>query len=561
MREQLSSIASEYSCPSGTSTTSSHILSSNNSESQPTSESRSSEELDPQHDSSNENRSNTGSLPNSYPAGKSPIPLLVVDENDQLRNAFCEVGESLGFEADQTDSTVVAREILKRKRTAVLLLDVTPNTEGRSLLEEVKVRYPETIVVAMSSEGTIAAAVETMRIGALDYLSKPFPLHILTESLERAVKRHYFDMERRKLQENLPAEAKMGEILGKSEEMERLYKILSRVADSRHPVMILGENGTGKPLVAKAIHANGPNAAKPFVSLDCKTLGPALLEIELFGCAKGAFSDMDTEKAGLLASPEGGTLFLDEIGDIPLELQGKLVNAFKEKKIRAIGATKAMPITMRILAATGYDLTQMMKEGRFRLDLIGYLSVVNLRIPPLRGRLDDIAFLAKRFLEKIHQETGIKRTLSDETLRLLETYNWPNNVMELEQSIARACSQSSGTELQTIHLPQNLLDFHRKKESELTRTLSSQVAAKNAPVVESIVPIAKMEERAILEAIQHTSGDKLKAAEMLGIGKTTLYRKLKEYGIADRLKPDVMSLSSPADSASSGADTSAVNYA
>jgi two-component system response regulator HydG len=206
-----------------------------------------------------------------------------------------------------------------------------------------------------------------------------------------------------------------------------------------------------------------------------------------------------------------------------------------------------MPLTVRILAATSCDLTKMMKEGRFRLDLAGFLSLVNLRIPPLRGRQDDIAFLAKRFLEKIHCETGIKRTLSDETLRLLETYDWPDNVRELEQSIARACSHSSGAELQTIHFPQKLLEFHRKKESEQTRNLTPQETAKKTAVVESIVPIAKMEERAILEAIEFTSGNKQKAAEMLGIGKTTLYRKLKEYGLGDPLT--LGASSSPADSA------------
>jgi two-component system response regulator HydG len=561
MREQLSGTASEYSCSSRTTINSFPTLPSKDFESHRNSNTNHSEGPDRRDIAFDKNHSDIGSLPKSSPPVESPIPLLVVDENGQLRNAFCKVAENLGFEVDQVDCPAAARDILKWKRIAVLLLDVTPETGGRSLLDEVRLRYPETIIIAMSFGATIAAVVETMRIGALDYLSKPFPPHMLTNSLECAARRYHFDIERRKLQESLPSEAQMGDILGKSEGMERLYKILSRVADSGHPVMILGEDGTGKPLVAKAIHANGPHAAKPFVSLDCKTLGPALLEIALFGCAKGAFGDMGSKKPGLLASSEGGTLFLDEIGDMPLDLQGKLVKAFMERKIPAIGGTKTMPITMRILAATGYDLTQMMKEGRFRLDLFGFLSVVNLRIPPLRDRLDDIAFLAKRFLEKMHQETGIRRTLPDETLRLLQTYNWPNNVIELEQSITRACSQSSGTELQTIHLPQNLLDFHRKKESVLTRTLSPQGAVKSAPVVVSIVPIAKIEERAILEAIQHTGGDKLKAAKMLGIGKTTLYRKLKEYGLTDTLKPEVAGAPSYADSASCGVNIKAVNRA
>jgi two-component system response regulator HydG len=308
--------------------------------------------------------------------------------------------------------------------------------------------------------------------------------------------------------------------------------------------MIVGESGTGKPLVAKSIHSNSANATKPFVSLDCKMFGPTLLESELFGHVKGAFSAASTSKRGLLASPQGGSLFLDEIGDMPLQLQGKLVTALKERELRPIGGTKAVPISVRILAATNCDLIEMVRGGQFRMDLYQLLSVVNLRIPPLRGRPDDIAFLAKRFLERIQHRTGIKRTLSQETLRMLETYDWPDNVRELEQSIDQACSESSGPELQAFHLPQNLLNFHRKRESIPTQNrLTSGSANKNA-AKESIASIAQMEERAILQAIRHTNGDKLEAARLLGIGKTTLYRKLKDYGPIDSSKTAVFRSSS-----------------
>jgi two-component system response regulator HydG len=268
------------------------------------------------------------------------------------------------------------------------------------------------------------------------------------------------------------------------------------------------------------------------VSLDCKRLGPALLEIELFGHVKGAFRETDPEKRGLLTSPQGGTLFLDQIGDLPPELQGRLLTALKDKEVRPIGGINALPISVRILAATNRDLIKMMREGRFRLDLYRLLSVVNLRIPPLRGRPEDIALLAKQFLEKIPHQNGIKRTLSDETLRMLQTYDWPDNVRELKQSIVRACSQTDGAELQHIHLPQNLINFHRKKDLELPRSVASDTTPSEA----DIVPIAQMEERAILDALRLTGGDKLRAAELLGIGRTTLYRKLKEYGLAETAK-------------------------
>ncbi len=364
----------------------------------------------------------------------------------------------LGFLIDEADIADAAHQILARKQTDILLLDVTrPESGGQSLLEEMKARHPDTVFIVMTACATIASAVETMRLGACDYLSKPFPFHVLAQSLERAATRWHFGVERRQLQG-------MSSLLGRSLEMEKLYRFLSTVADSKHPVMIVGESGTGKPLVAKSIHSNSAGAAKPFVSLDCRIFGPALLEAELFGCVKGAVDEVTTEQRGLLASLEGGTLFLNEIGDMPLDLQGKLMRALKDKEIRPIGGTSAIPISVRLLAATNRDLIEMVRGGQFRMDLYQLLSVVNLRIPPLRGRPDDIAFLAKRFLERIQHQTGIPRTLSQETLRMLETYDWPDNVRELEQSIARACSESSGPELQAIHLPQNLLNFYRNRQ-------------------------------------------------------------------------------------------------
>jgi DNA-binding NtrC family response regulator len=470
---------------------------------------------------------------------KPLMRLLVVNENAEVRKAFCEVAVSLRFLVDETESAVTAREILVRKQTDILLLDVTrPESDAQSLLEVMKALCPETLVIVTSACATIASAVDTMRLGVCDYLSEPVPLHVLTESLMRAVKRRHFNIERQKLQETLSPEARMTDALGKSVEMEKLYRILSRVAESRHPAMIIGEDGTGKLVVARSIHSNGPHATKPFVSLDCKTLGEALLEGELFGHVKGAFSRATKEKRGLLASPQGGTLFLSEIGDISLELQAKLMKALKEKQVWPIGGAKSVPVSVRILAATNRDLTEMVTEGRFRMDLFQLLSVVNLRIPPLRGRPGDIAFLAKRFLEKIKHQSGTTRTLSDDTLRMLEAYDWPDNVRELEQSLVRACSQTSGPELRAIDLPQELLDFHRKREMNLRGELIGEKAADVVASVAkpTIISIAQVEHRAIVEALQQTNGDKLQTAHLLGIGKTTLYRRLKEYGLVKKKK-------------------------
>jgi len=475
-----------------------------------------------------DSRNSTGDRPQ--------LRVLVADENAEMRGAYCEIAGSLGFSACGAEGTVAARKLLSKNQVDILLLDVTRPEGGYVLLfEKIKALHPEILIIAMSAGATIASAVDAMKSGACDYLSKPFPLHVLTESLQRAANRRHFDVERRELQKRLQLGSEMERILGRSPEMEKLYRILSRVGGSNHPVMILGETGTGKSLLARSIHANGPNATKPFVSLDCKTLGPPLLEDELFGHVESAFNETGKEKLGLLTSPQGGTLFLDEIADMPLELQGKLARAIQTKEIRPIDGTQATPISVRILASTSRDLSEMVKTGLFRADLCRLLSVVNLRIPPLRGRPNDIVFLAKRYLERIQHQTGIERSLSEETLRMLETYDWPHNVKELEESLAGACSRTSEPELRADHLPQNLIDFHRRKEFEVKRQASAENYPDSTPTAdEGIISIATMERHTILEVLRQTNGDKRKAARLLGIGKTTLYRKLKEYGSAEQ---------------------------
>lgn len=469
----------------------------------------------------------------SSPTSMQLAQILVVDSNPQVRKACREVAEGLGLLVSEAENVSIASEILSQKQAAILLLDVTRlENGGQVFLKELKALYPKILVIVMSGCATISAAVESMKIGACDYLSKPFPLNVLTQTLERVANRWHFDNESGLLQGKLQIDSEMANSLGQSPEMEKLYRILSSVANSTHPVMILGESGTGKALVAQAIHSNGRHASKPFIIVDCKSLAPILLDDVLFGQAKGSRNREDMLKFGLLSSPKGGTVFLNEIGSLPLELQGKLMKTLRKKETHSHGATQPTRVTVRVLAATSNDLMRMVRGGLFRMDLYRLLSIVNLTIPPLRGRPNDIAFLAKRFLEKIQHKTGVMRTLSQETLRMLETYDWPDNIQELENTIGHACSQSSGPNLQTIHLPQKLLNFHRP--TALAPKLPSTEGSSKAAAEESIVPIAKMEERAILEAMRQTNGNKLMAAELLGIGKTTLYRKLKEYDLSNK---------------------------
>lgn len=451
------------------------------------------------------------------------IRLLVVDESDQVRQMCCQAAERFGFVAVEAESISAARKILERKDTAVLMLDFTrAESESKSLLAEMKSLCPNALVIGMSASATIASAVETMRAGASDYLSKPFPSHVLEKAFERAATRLCFDVERRKLRAAANW-SDMVDVLGKSKEMEDLYRTLSNVARSTHPVMIVGERGSGKELVARSIHSNGPSGSKPLISVDCKSMSSDLLEAELFDGLTSTSGKEDGQRRGLLASLEGGTVFLDEIDGLTPDVQGRLARTLKEKKIWQEGEVGMHSLSVRILAATSHDLTSMINSGNFRMDLYRLLSIVNLKIPPLRGRPTDIVLLAERFLEKIGHFSGTVRTLSEETLRTFEVYDWPGNTKELEHAITYAVALSSGPKLEIDHLPQNILAFSRKRNADRKRDLAESK--------EDVATIAVVEKRAIAKAIRQTKGDKLEAARLLGIGKTTLYRKLKEYSV------------------------------
>jgi len=439
----------------------------------------------------------------------------------------------------------------------MLLTDLKmPGGGGLKLLSEVRSLYPRIGVVVMTAFATVPSAVEAMRIGAGDYLTKPFAREELTSVLDQSRSRLHLDLEGRRLRERLRTQTGMGSLIGTSPAMEKVYRILSKVAFSTHPVLILGESGTGKELVARAIHNNGPNAAKPFIPVDCGSLVPTLIESELFGHVKGAFTGADRAKEGLLSAADGGTVFLDEIGELPLDLQAKLLRALQEKEVRPVGSTQAVPISARVLAATNRDLATMVELGRFRKDLYFRLNVVNLKIPPLRERREDIPVLAQHFLERMQREKGRQYLFSDDALRLMSEFDWPGNVRELENAIERACALASSNLLLMSDLPTQLQDFRLQTHQSLVELRSqtqstthaglqtgSSGAAPHSSLTDTsltrveggdgIVSIAELEKQAILNTIRQLNGDKLMAARLLQIGKTTLYRKLKEYGIAE----------------------------
>src|SRR5271165_1873802 len=459
------------------------------------------------------------------------LHLLVVDEDAAIRSACCEIATGLGFVPQTVSGIEAARTLLRDQDIDILLLDLrTPLEEGLGLLNEIKALNPGLMVVVMTAFASVPAAVEAMRTGAADYLTKPFALDELTAVLERAMERRTVDGASRRLRETLRSPQGLGNMIGRSPEMDKLYRILAKVAQSSHPVLILGESGVGKELVARSVHSHGPNADRPFVPIDCGSLVPTLMESELFGYVKGAFTGANRSKEGLLASAQGGTVFLDEIGELPLDLQAKLLRALQEKEVRPVGATHRIQINVRILAATNRDLATMVEQGRFRKDLYYRLNVVSLRIPPLRDRREDIPLLAAHFLDRMANHGGQKRVLSDDALRTMTDYSWPGNVRELENSVERACALSSGPILHTGDLPTQLQDFHLHAYRTVLPPASD---APRQQRTNAVTPLAELERQAILDTLRQLKGDKLTAAKLLGIGKTTLYRKLKEYGIGE----------------------------
>ena len=458
------------------------------------------------------------------------LHVLVVDGDGAVRSACAEIASTLGYAVESTGDLGQARRLLHARAADIVLINLPQGTgQGLELITEAKTLYPETSVIAMTASGSVNAAVEAMRCGASDYLTKPFTMDELSGVLDRAAANHVTDTGARRLRERLRMTQGLGSMIGRSPEMEKLYRILSKVAQSSHPVLILGESGTGKELVARTIHGFGPNASKPFLPVDCSSLVPSLIESELFGYVKGAFTGANHARDGLLVAAEGGTVFLDEIGELSLDLQAKLLRALQEREVRPVGATHRLPIRARIVAATNRDLGSMVERGGFRKDLFYRLNVVNLRLPALRDRREDIPLLAAHFLDRISRERGMKFTLHDEALRTMMEYSWPGNVRELEHAVERASTMSSGPILALGDLPTQL----QQQGLEAHRTANCDEQETDTP---GVMTLANLERQAILDTIRKLHGDKLQAAKLLGIGKTTLYRKLKEYGIADPMR-------------------------
>lgn len=443
--------------------------------------------------------------------------VLIVDDEESARKICGDVAAETGLRIRTASTTEQALEELDQYPVDIAITDLrVPQLGGLELLRRIREHYPQVSVLVLTQYGTIQTAVEATRLGAADYVTKPFHIDELRRKLQRLIREQELDQENRVLREQLRTRPGYGELIGISAKMQRVYKLIEKVSQHTYPVLILGESGTGKELVARSIHFSGVRRHKPFVPVDCSSLVPTLIESELFGSTKGAFTGATHKRQGLIESAGGGTLFLDEIGNLPVDMQSKLLRVLQEREVKLVGSNDRVPIDVRIIAATNKDLESAVRSGGFRQDLFFRLNVVQMKLPPLRERKSDIAMLVQSFLEKFADPGRPAPTLAEDAMARLTAYDWPGNVRELENAIERAMALGSGPILHSGDLPSNLQH-------------GSAPSAGGATANDELVPLKEMERRAILRALREAGGDKLMAARLLGIGKTTLYRKLKQY--------------------------------
>ena len=452
------------------------------------------------------------------------IRLLIVDDEQSIRRLCMTVGEALGFTCLEANSGETALALLEEQPAHMILTDmVMPNMSGLEFLEKVKKLLPRSEVAVMTGHGSVETAVQAMKLGAYDYISKPFsPLEELRLFLRRMAEKVHLVEENQFLRERVDTESDLHGIVGSSAKIQDVLRMISRLKDTRTPVLISGESGTGKELVARAIHFRGTFANRPFVAVDCGSLVPTLIESELFGYEKGAFTGALRSKTGLFQSANGGTIFLDEIGELPLELQAKMLRVLQEKEVRPVGSNQRVKVDVRVVVATNRDLEAEYRNGTFRKDLYFRLNVVTVHLPALRERRSDIPMLAHWFLDRHAPDSSMQVTHA--AMKCLLQYDWPGNVRELENCIERAVALGDG---KTIDL------------SDLPPTIAS--ASPSADLADGVItsPVSSTDlediERATIERdFEQVKGDKALAGKMLGISRATLYRKLKRYNIGGR---------------------------
>jgi len=443
--------------------------------------------------------------------------VLIVEDEDKLRRVLELQLQSAGFEVEKASSAEEA--FRKVDRADLILTDLRlPGMNGLELLESIRRQNSHVPVIVMTAFGTIEAAVEAMKAGAADFLLKPFSLDHLMTVVSKALEVRALRDENRKLREELGVRYDWTNIIGRSPAMQEIFGTISRVAPTRATVLLCGESGVGKDLIARAIHYHSPRRDRPFVKINCTAIPENLMESELFGYEKGAFTGATSSKPGKFEQADGGTVFLDEIGDVPPSIQVKLLRILQEREFERLGSNKTRQIDVRVLAATNADLRAALEEGRFREDLYYRLNVMPINIPPLRERKEDIPFLAEHFVRKFSKELGSPVTcISSGAMQKLLEYHWPGNVRELENVIERSLVLCSG---QTLEAADIRLDMVPR-----TRAASADNFLPDG------VTLEEHEQNIIREALRRTNGNKSQAARLLGLTRNALRYRLSQMGL------------------------------
>ncbi len=450
--------------------------------------------------------------------------LLIAEDEPLLRVTIADALRKEGWMVDVAENGVKAAALFEQHHHDVLITDmVMPGMNGLDLLHRIKAVAPETIVIIITAHGSVDRAVEAMRDGAADFISKPFSVAQLVLRLNAVCSVRLLREQNVRLQEQLEKRHSFSKIIGKSKKMQKVFELIQVVADSDSSVLIYGESGTGKEMVANAVHYNSPRRTKPYIRVSCASLPETLIESELFGYEKGAFTGANQRRIGRFEAASGGTLFLDEIVELPLSFQVKLLRVLQEHQFERLGSNKPVDVDVRIVSASLRPLEEEISRGSFREDLYFRVNTVTIHVPPLRERREDISLLSQTFLKEFSLDRGKNiEGFTDEVLDLFDAYSWPGNVRELRNVVERAVLFCKGSHITVEELPAGL------RGSSSTEQAAARATMKVAPLHESV---ARAEVEAIRIALEASGGGRSDAAKRLGISRKTLWEKIKNYGI------------------------------
>ena len=442
--------------------------------------------------------------------------ILIVEDDPNVGESIRSFLEKRGYSILLASNGKEALPRFRQEMVDLVITDlVMPKMDGMALLEAVKKLKPETEVIVISAQGTIEKAVQAMKMGAFDFIEKPINPRVIAMVVERALEKQTLVLQNRDLRSQLEDKFHFKNIVGKSEKMVKIFELIRHISSYDSSVLITGESGTGKELIANAIHYHSPRASMPVIKVSCASLSEGIIESELFGHEKGAFTGAITSRKGRFELAHGGTLFLDEVEDIPPSTQIKLLRVLQEGEFERVGGNKTIKVDIRIIAASNRDLQEAVEQGTFREDLYYRLNVVNIKLPSLRERKEDIPFLAQFFIEKYNQKYRMKvKGISQRAMNVFVNYQWKGNVRELENTIESIMVVNSPEAIDLPHLPQEIRDF------------------KESPGIISIrigTPLDEVEKEILLQTLKATKGNKRKAAQLLGIHVRTIHRKMEEW--------------------------------